>query len=103
MWKKAYFEVLSLHLPGGTEENHKETGVTIVVPRYSNLKIRKYQVASQWRATFRLNCIYLFVVYLTLILLTWTKWRAPTNASKWRMGFNPYPANVNNMASSYQC
>ena len=26
--------------------------------------------------------------YLTLILLTWTKWRATTNASKWRMGFN---------------
>ena len=26
---------------------------------------------------------------LTLILLTWTIWRAPTNASKWRMGFNP--------------
>ena len=25
---------------------------------------------------------------LTLILLTWTKWRAPTNAGKWRMGFN---------------
>jgi hypothetical protein len=25
---------------------------------------------------------------LTLILLTWTKWRTPTNASKWRMGFN---------------
>ena len=25
---------------------------------------------------------------LTIILLTWTKWRAPTNASKWRMGFN---------------
>ena len=25
---------------------------------------------------------------LTLILLTWTKWRAPTNASKWRMGLN---------------
>ena len=40
---------------------------------------------------------------LTLILLTWTIWRAPTNASKWRMGFNPYPANVDNMASSYQC
>ena len=31
---------------------------------------------------------------LTLILLTWTIWRAPTNASKWRMGFNPYPANA---------
>jgi hypothetical protein len=28
------------------------------------------------------------VFYLTLILLTWTIWRAPTNASKWRMGFN---------------
>ena len=40
---------------------------------------------------------------LNLILLTWTIWRAPTNASKWRMGFNPYPANVDNMASSYQC
>ena len=25
---------------------------------------------------------------LTLILLTWKIWRAPTNASKWRMGFN---------------
>ena len=25
---------------------------------------------------------------LTLILLTWTIWRAPTNARKWRMGFN---------------
>ena len=25
---------------------------------------------------------------LTLILLRWTIWRAPTNASKWRMGFN---------------
>ena len=25
---------------------------------------------------------------LTLSLLTWTIWRAPTNASKWRMGFN---------------
>ena len=40
---------------------------------------------------------------LTIILLTWTIWRAPTNASKWRMGFNTYPANVDNMASSYQC
>ena len=25
---------------------------------------------------------------LTLIMLTWTIWRASTNASKWRMGFN---------------
>ena len=25
---------------------------------------------------------------LTLILLTWTIWRAPTNASKWRLEFN---------------
>ena len=25
---------------------------------------------------------------LTLTLLTWTIWRALTNASKWRMGFN---------------
>ena len=27
-------------------------------------------------------------ILLTLILLMWTIWRAPTNASKWRMGFN---------------
>ena len=27
-------------------------------------------------------------ITLTLNLLTWTIWRAPTNASKWRMGFN---------------
>ena len=27
-------------------------------------------------------------VLLTLILLTWTIWRSPTNASKWRMEFN---------------
>ena len=27
-------------------------------------------------------------IILTLILLTWTIWRAPNNASKWRMGFN---------------
>jgi hypothetical protein len=51
---------------------------------------------------FQFNFINKFTV-LTLILLTWTIWRAPTNASKWRMGFNPYPANVDNMASSYQC
>ena len=25
---------------------------------------------------------------LTLTLLTWTIWRAPTDASKWRMGFH---------------
>ena len=25
---------------------------------------------------------------ITLTLLTWTIWRAPTNVSKWRMGFN---------------
>jgi hypothetical protein len=25
---------------------------------------------------------------LTLTLLTWTIWRAPTNTFKWRMGFN---------------
>ena len=25
---------------------------------------------------------------LTLILLTWKKWRTPNNPSKWQMGFN---------------
>ena len=45
----------------------------------------------------------LSVLDLTLILLTWTIWRAPTNASKWRTGYNHYPANLDSMASSYQC
>ena len=30
----------------------------------------------------------LYYFLLTLTLLTWTIWRAPTNVSKWRMGFN---------------
>ena len=30
----------------------------------------------------------LICLYLTLVLLTWTIWRAPTNDSKWQMGFN---------------
>ena len=29
-----------------------------------------------------------YLLNLTLTLLTWTIWRAPTSASKWRMGFN---------------
>ena len=37
---------------------------------------------------------------LTLIVLTWRIWLAPNNASRWQMGFNPYPANVKNMVSS---
>ena len=34
---------------------------------------------------------------LTLILLTWTIWRAPTNASKWRMGFNSAFKGINTL------
>ena len=39
----------------------------------------------------------------TLILLTWTIWRAPTNASKWRMGFNSVfkGLNVRRIAGKY--
>jgi hypothetical protein len=36
----------------------------------------------------KLYFVSLYSSSLTLILLTWTIWRAPTNASKWRMGFN---------------
>jgi hypothetical protein len=32
--------------------------------------------------------VVMYNIYLTLILLTLTIWRAPTNTSKWRMGFN---------------
>ena len=34
------------------------------------------------------NILKFLCLILTLILLTWTKWRVPTNASKWRIGFN---------------
>ena len=37
---------------------------------------------------------------LTHTLLTWRIWWAPNNANRWQMGFNPYPANVENMVSS---
>ena len=37
---------------------------------------------------------------LTLILLTWTIWRAPTNASKWLMGFNSALKGLISTASS---
>ena len=37
---------------------------------------------------------------LTLILLTWTIWRAPTNASKWRMGLNSAFKGLNTQLSS---
>ena len=41
-------------------------------------------------------------IKLTLFLLTWTKWRAPTNASKWRMGFNSAFKGLNmDMLSQY--
>ena len=33
-------------------------------------------------------CVKDSCIILTLTLLTWTIWRAPTNASKWRMEFN---------------
>jgi hypothetical protein len=39
---------------------------------------------------------------LTLILLTWTICRAPTNASKWRMGFNSAFKGLNVQYTSYE-
>jgi len=33
-------------------------------------------------------CQFIFIVRLTLILLTWRKWWTPNNASKWQMGYN---------------
>ena len=49
----------------------------------SENKLELLPLQQTWR-----NNGYTFVQLLTLILLTWTIWRAPTNASKWRMGFN---------------
>jgi hypothetical protein len=37
---------------------------------------------------------------LTLIMLTSTKWRAPTSDSKWRMGFNSAFKGLNNFSLS---
>ena len=38
---------------------------------------------------------------LTLILLTWTIWRATTNASKWRMGFNSASKGLKSMLQKF--
>ena len=48
--------------------------------------IRRMNSESQiyWSQSKSFEALYI----LTLILLTWTIWRAPTNASKWRTGFN---------------
>ena len=52
----------------------------------------KSNVIFSWSMIFKLctsACVCVCILSkLTLILLTWTIWRAPTNASKWRMGFN---------------
>jgi hypothetical protein len=40
---------------------------------------------------------------LTFTLLTWTIWRAPTNASKWRMGFNSTFKELNGESIKWQC
>jgi hypothetical protein len=37
---------------------------------------------------------------LTLILLTWTIWRAPFKASKWRVGFNSAFKGLNRITDS---
>jgi len=36
---------------------------------------------------------------LNLILLTWRIWWTSNNASRWKMGFKSYPANVENVVS----
>jgi hypothetical protein len=43
-----------------------------------------------------------FAVYLNLNLLTWTIWRAPTNVSKWRMGFNSAFKGVMEINANYR-
>ena len=50
---------------------------------------------TQWEK--RAEVILVKVIHiLTLTLLTWTIWRAPTNASKWRMGFKSAFKGLNN-------
>ena len=48
-------------------------------------------IVSCWGSCVHLLCTsfsVIFVLKLTLILLTWRIWWAPNNASKWQMGFN---------------
>ena len=42
----------------------------------------------RWEDNVTMNAFTHLRTPLTLILLTWTIWRTPTNTSKWRMGFN---------------
>ena len=93
------------HLHLKSKCRHQAVPFQVLIPEFSSLIIsaqtHSLVAHSEHRcAFFTSQCC---ALSLTLVLLTWTIWRAPTNASKWRMGFNPYPANVDNMASSYQC
>ena len=60
--------------------------------RYHKLKFSNYSM-TLW-STVAIVRTASYIIHLTppfcltLILLTWAIWRAPTNASKWRMGFN---------------
>ena len=47
--------------------------------------VLRYVLSTRYHGCKKKNVL---LITLTLILLTWTIWRSPTNASKWRMGFN---------------
>jgi hypothetical protein len=50
----------------------------------SHRTIRRHKA----RALTHLHYVWSIVTSLTLILLTWRIWWAPTNANKWQIGFN---------------
>jgi hypothetical protein len=57
----------------------------IEMPQHRKVFLKKLCIST-------LGCLLLQysvpAAYLTLTLLTWTKWWAPASASKWRMEFN---------------
>ena len=76
--------VYSCVIERGFESNHCKQSVHFIA-------CWCYIAFFLWRKTSGselIHSLFSSCIGLTLILLTWKIWWAPTNASKWRMGFN---------------
>ena len=67
---------------------HREQTWRLSIIKANRLMLLMDMISVFFQKHMKYVSILCAVKQLTLILLTWTIWRAPTNASKWRMGFN---------------
>ena len=94
-WKSIWTGVSVTYITSST--GHKQRLVIVSVLHYYAKQSVAFSSSvvsyfSTWKFFSFFSTMYLRMsrteIILTLILLSWTIWRAPTNASKWRMGFN---------------